>query len=59
LWHHQPVRFTTALLVAGKTATGFRVPPDVLVSVAGARTDETRRRRIERAIAKPHEGRPR
>jgi hypothetical protein len=58
MWHHRPVRFTTTLLRADETATSFRVPAGTVL-IDGARADETRLRRIEKAIATLHEGRSR
>jgi hypothetical protein len=37
VWHHRPVKFTTTLLQAGKTATGFRVPAEVMEALASGK----------------------
>ena len=46
------MRFRAVIEQSGRTATGFEVP------AAAAKRLETRRRRIDRAIEMPTEGRP-
>lgn len=66
--------FRTLVELGGKTATGLRVPGDVVAAlgsgrkpavvvtiagynVEGAKTPETRQRRIDKAVAQLREGR--
>jgi uncharacterized protein YdeI (YjbR/CyaY-like superfamily) len=52
------VLFRTTIQCSGKTATGIQVPDHVL-QVEGAKTDETRQRRIDKSIGILREGRAR
>ena len=49
--------FRTTIQCSGKTATGIQVPDHVVDE--GAKTDETRQRRIDKSIGILREGRAR
>lgn len=56
-----PVRFRATIRLGGKTATGIRVPDEVVATeprdVTEARSAETRQRRIAKAVSMPRGGR--
>lgn len=58
------MRFSTTIELSGRTATGFEVPANLttalaVLNVEGAKTPETRARRIDKSVTMLREGRAR